>query len=321
MDGKQHVLVTDHVHQHLLSGLVEMGFLCNYQPEITLARTQQIIGQYDGVVINSKIKATAAFLQAATRLKFIARLGSGLDIIDLDEAARRQIAVISAPEGNCNAVSEHALGMLLSLLNHLHRADRQVREFEWRREENRGEELDGKTVGIIGFGHTGPAFATKLRGFDVNVLATDPKVRQIDLSTSFEHVSMVDLPTIQREADIVSFHTSLNPTSHHLFDINFIDLMARPFYLINTSRGKVVKIADLLVGLGAGKVKGAGLDVFENEKTATFSDDEKALYSRLYKSENVILTPHVAGWTHESKWKIADVLLKKISQLPATNNI
>ena len=278
-DSPSQILITDDVHPHLIEGLEKLGYICHHRPHITLEETRQIIEAYCGVVINSKILADHRLMDRATNLDFIARLGSGLDIIDLELANAKEIAVLSAPEGNCNAVGEHALAMLLNLCNKINQGDRQVRDFVWQREANRGMELDGKTVGIIGFGHTGPAFARKLQGFEVKILVCDPKCSESDVKKSHAHAKLVDLAGLQANADVVSLHVDLNPSTKHLIDQHFIVSMPRPFYLINTSRGSVVNTADLLVGLKSGKIKGAALDVFENEKTATFSPDEKALYS------------------------------------------
>ncbi|MBK8502367.1 MAG: hypothetical protein IPL46_09220 [Saprospiraceae bacterium] len=303
------VLITDDVHPLLISGLTARGYDCDYNPQITLENTRQIVEYYAGLVINSKIKADKSLLEKGSKLEFIARLGSGLEIIDLDEARACGITILSAPEGNCNAVAEHAVGMLLSLLNHLNRADREVRQLLWNREKNRGRELKGLTVGIIGYGHTGPAFSEKLSGFGVKVLAYD-KFNPIE--TTLKHVNICDLKTIQNQADIISLHVSLNPSSHHLVDQAFIEGCAKPFILINTARGKAVRLEDLIWGLEKGKIVGACLDVFENEKPTTFSELEKDLYSRLYEMDQVILSPHIAGWTYESKERIAEVLLKKL---------
>ena len=306
---KKKVLITDDVHSLLIDGLVSRGYDCDYQPAISLEDTKNLISGFQGLIINSKIKADKDFLIEGEQLEFIARLGSGLEIIDLDFARDRGIKVLSAPEGNCNAVAEHAIGMLLSLLNNLNRADREVRQFEWNRESNRGRELKNLTVGIIGYGHTGPAFAEKLAGFGVRVLAHD---KFVQIGVVPKHVEICDLKAIQNEADIISLHVSLNESSKHLVNRNFIENCRRSFILINTARGQAVCMEDLIWGLESGKISGACLDVFENEKPATFSANEKDLYSRLYQMEQVILSPHIAGWTFESKALIAEVILKKL---------
>ncbi|NND34937.1 MAG: hypothetical protein HKN76_20290 [Saprospiraceae bacterium] len=312
------VLITDDVHPSLIEGLRTRNYVVEYMPEISLSDTISIIDAYEGIVINSKIKAHQAFLSRADKLEFIARLGSGLEIIDLDMAAEKGIQVFSAPEGNCNAVAEHAVGMLLCLFNNLLQADSQVRQEIWQRERNRGRELGGLTVGIIGYGHTGPSFAAKLAGFDVNVLVYD-RFKPISAANGISVCG--DLTRIQNEADVISLHVSLNETSHHMINSEFIDACHKPFVLINTSRGKAVKLQDLLEGLKTGKVSGAGLDVFENEKPSTFTEEEKSLYSQLYRLKQVVLSPHIAGWTLESKKRIADVLLTKLDNSGLLKNI
>ncbi len=305
------VLITDDVHPDLISGLQQRGYDTDYRPTITPEETRREVSSYDGLIINSKIIVDQNFIDKASNLIFVARLGSGLEIIDLDYARFRGIQVLSSPEGNCNAVAEHAMGMLLSQLNHLTRSDREVRQFQWNREKNRGKELMNLTVGIIGYGHTGKSFAEKLVGFGVQVLAYD---KYKDIFNQPKHVMISDLKTIQNQADIISLHVSLNPGNYHMVDRNFIDTCSKPFILINTSRGMAVKLKDLLWGLESGKISGACLDVFENEKPGSFSDLEKELYSHLYRMDQVILSPHIAGWTHESKKRIADVLLKKLDE-------
>lgn len=301
------------MHPLLIDGLKHRGFDIDYQPDISLEETRRLISDYQGVVINSKIKVDAAFLASAPNLEFIARLGSGLEIINLDEAKRRGISVISAPEGNCNAVAEQALGMLLALMNKMVCSDTRVRDRQWNREASRGEELSGKTVGVIGYGHTGKAFATKLLGMSVTIMAHDPYIDPPeDLPDNTRWSSLAEL---QEQCDVISLHVSLNESSIHLIDHAFIETCSKPFYLINTSRGMAVDLVALVPALESGKVKGACLDVFENEKPETFDDKENALYSRMYDLDQVILSPHVAGWTVESKRKIAEVILQKLDLL------
>lgn len=307
-------MITDDVSEHLIGGLTKLGFKCDHFPEITLVQTREIVDQYVGVVINSKIKADQSFIDLGNQLRFIARLGSGLDIIDLPYAAKRNIAVLSAPEGNCNAVAEHAMGLILNLLNKISPADRQVRSKIWDREGNRGIELSGKRIGIIGFGHTGQALASKLRGFEVEILVYDRFLSKPPMDWA-KKITWTTLAELQSASDIISLHVSLNETSLYLVDDAFIQSCKSSVVLINTSRGKTMRLNDLVPALETKAIAGAGLDVFENENPATYSEDEKALYSRLYSCDNVILTPHIAGWTIESKWKIADILLGKIQAL------
>ena len=292
------VLITDDVHPLLIEGLEKAGYECDYFPDITLEETRQRAGSYDGLVINSKIRVDAPMLEGAPSIRFVGRLGSGLDIIDLPAVARHGVRVLSVPEGNCNAVAEHAMGMLLALVNNLVRADREVRQRIWHREKNRGIELEGRKIGIIGFGHTGSAFARKLAGFDVRVLAYD-KYKE-GYAEGYPHVS------------VISFHLPLTDETHHLVNRDLIGSMKKGVILINTSRGKVVDIPSLVEGLEQGRIGGACLDVFENEKPETYTESEASWYERLFAMDQLILSPHVAGWTKESKEKIARYLLHKI---------
>ena len=307
------VLITDDCHPLLTEGLMKMGFVCDFLPDITLEETRQRIPDYEGLIINSKILVDRAFLDAAVRLRFVGRLGSGMEIVDRTYAAERGVAVVSSPEGNRNAVAEQALGMLLALANNLLRADREVRRNNWHREANRGWELRGKTIGIVGFGHTGGQLARKLAGMEMTVLAYD-KYKPAGYSAGMEWVQEVeDLHQIQTQSDIVSLHLPLTAETLHLVDQKFIDRCKRGFVLINTSRGKCVHTGDAVAALEDGRIGGACFDVFENEKPATFSAAEQQLYARLHKMENVVLTPHIAGWTHESKRLMAEVLVEKIA--------
>lgn len=306
------VLITDGVHPKLIAGFESLGFKCTYLPQVTLEKVKSIIHQYDGVIINSKIIVDEDFLDKAIRLKFIGRLGSGMEIINQQYARKKGVAVFSAPEGNCNAVAEHALGMLLSLANNFRKGDREVRNMIWERAANRGFEIMGKTVGIIGFGHTGSQFAKKLAGLGVKVLAYD-KYKPDGYALDYGFVTACEPQQIFEEADIVSLHLPLNPETKHLANYEWMEQFEKPIVLINTSRGNVIPTEDLIRGLENGIIRGACLDVFENEKPHTFSVAEKTIFNRLYEFENVILTPHVAGWTIESLERLTTVLLQKIS--------
>lgn len=306
------VLITDFVHHKLIEGFEKLGFYCDYLPKSSLKAVTEIIQNYEGVIINSKIIADKYFLDKATRLKFIGRLGSGMEIINQPYAKQKGIAVFSAPEGNCNAVAEHALGMLLALANNFRKGDQEVRAMIWEREANRGFELMGKTVGIVGFGHTGSQFAKKLASLGVKVLAYD-KYKPKGYALDYGFVTETNETQIFAEADIVSLHLPLNSETKHYANWNWMQQFSKPIVLINTSRGNVIPTVDLIKGLETKKVKAAGLDVFENEKPHTFTEAEKAVFQDLYNFENVILTPHVAGWTTESLERLAMVLLQKIS--------
>ncbi len=306
------VLITDDCHSILIEGLEKMGWRCDFLPNITPEETRAAIGKYEGLVINSKILVNRDFLDVAGKLRFVARLGSGMEIVDRAYAAERGVKVWSSPEGNRNAVAEQALGMMLALANNLPRADREVRQDIWRRELNRGWELKGKVLGIVGFGHTGSQFARKLAGMEMEVLAYD-KYKPEGFAAQMPWVKESNLKGIQQRSDIISLHLPLTEETRHLIDKAFIQNCKQGFVLINTARGQNVRTEDLVEGLESGQLGGACLDVFENEKPQTYTEKEKALYERLHLFENVVLSPHVAGWTQESKRLLAEVLLKKIA--------
>jgi D-3-phosphoglycerate dehydrogenase / 2-oxoglutarate reductase len=312
LESVKKVLVTDDCHVLLREGLARKGYQVDFEPDISPSETLQRIGDYEGLIINSKIMVDLAFLERAARLRFVGRLGSGMEIVDRPRAAERGVAVFSSPEGNRNAVAEQAVAMLLALANNLLRADREVRQNIWEREKNRGFELEHKTLGIIGFGHTGSQFVHKLQGFDMQLMAFD-KYLAPAYAQKYPTVRETDLREIQEKADIISLHLPLTPETKHLVDADFIRACKPGFILLNTSRGKCVNLPDLVAGLEDGRVGGACLDVFENEKPQTYTDAENELYSRLHRMENVVLAPHIAGWTHESKRKMAEVLLGKIT--------
>lgn len=272
------------------------------------------IKDYHGIVIRSRFKIDKTFLDKATNLQFIARVGAGLESIDCDYAIARNIALIAAPEGNRNAVAEHALGMILSLFNKLNQADAEIRKGQWNRESNRGYELDGKTVGIIGYGNMGKAFAKKLRGFDVKVICHD-----ILPNVGDANAKQVTLEELQQKADLLSLHIPWTPETDKMVNANFIASFSNPFWLINTSRGKNVVTADLVQALESGKILGAGLDVLEYEKLSfeTLFNDKNTpeAFDYLLKSSKVLLSPHIAGWTFESHERLAQVIVDKIKLL------
>ena len=272
------------------------------------------IKDYHGIVIRSRFKIDKTFLDKATNLQFIARVGAGLESIDCDYAIARNIALIAAPEGNRNAVAEHALGMILSLFNKLNQADAEIRKGQWNRESNRGHELDGKTVGIIGYGNMGKAFAKKLRGFDVKVICHD-----ILPNVGDANAKQVTLEELQQKADLLSLHIPWTPETDKMVNANFIASFSNPFWLINTSRGKNVVTADLVQALESGKILGAGLDVLEYEKLSfeTLFNDKNTpeAFDYLLKSSKVLLSPHIAGWTFESHERLAQVIVDKIKLL------
>lgn len=303
----------DEVHPVLQNGLEAMGWICDDLTQTPKKKLDACIGEYEGIVIRSRFPMDEDFLSQATRLEFIARSGAGMENIDVSYCQNRGIVLFNAPEGNRNAVAEHALGMLLSLFNKLNKGDKEVREGIWDREGNRGEELDGKVVGIIGYGNNGSAFAQKLRGFDVRILAHD----KYKTGFSDQWITESTLSQIQEEADIVSLHIPETHFTRGMINERFISQMKRPFYLVNLSRGKIVNTTDLMTGLERGKVLGACLDVIEYEKSS-FEDfyanaDQMPLAFRyILNSDKTILSPHVGGWTTASYFKLSDVLLEKI---------
>jgi D-3-phosphoglycerate dehydrogenase len=310
MINKGIVLVSDYVHDLLIEGLKAADYDVIYNPDFYYEDLGEILPRLQGIVINSKIKMTKEMIDLNPNLNFIARLGSGLEIIDVNYAKENGIRVINSPAGNANAVGEHALGMLLALANNLCISNKEVKAFKWNRELNRGWELEGKTIGIVGVGHTGTAFAQKLMGWNVNVLGYDKYKSQY--TKEMPHVKETNLEEIQQKADIISFHLPLTPETRHLVDFDFINQCKDGVVLINTSRGNVIKTSALVEGLKSGKVYGACLDVFENEKPNNYCEKERQIYSELFSFKNVLVSPHIAGWTHESLQKIATIILDKI---------
>ena len=308
------ILHIDSNHPLLWNQLQQAGFTNEEDFTSTKEEVEAKIQNYNGIVIRSRFKIDKQFLDKATNLQFIARVGAGLESIDCDYAIQKGIHLIAAPEGNSNAVGEHSLGMLLSLLNKLNRADKLVREGKWIREGNRGYELEGKTVGLIGYGNMGKSFAKKLRGFDVEVLCFD-----IQENVGDENAKQVSLQELQQQADVLSLHIPWTPQTDKMVNSSFINQFAKSFWFINTSRGNNVVTADLVAALQSGKILGAGLDVLEYEKLSfenLFIDSEKpAAFQYLLQAENVILTPHIAGWTFESHEKLAQVIVDKIVKL------
>ncbi|MDN3669854.1 NAD(P)-dependent oxidoreductase [Echinicola jeungdonensis] len=302
------ILITDVMHESIVPLLEAAGYQADYQPEISRKGIEEIIGGYEGIIIRSKTNLDESLLDKAGRLKFIGRAGAGLDKVDLDYVQKRGVQLFHAPEGNRDAVGEQAIGMLLSLFNHIPKADGEVRKGIWDREGNRGEELSGKTVGIFGYGNMGQALAKKLKGFGVKVLAYD----KYKMSYGDEYAQEAKFEQIQQEADILSVHVPLTAETKGYFTMDILEGFKKPFYLINTARGKVVSMAVLNQALGRGILKGAVLDVLENEKLHTFTADEKDNFQELIARSNVIFSPHVAGWTFQSYEKINKVLVGKI---------
>jgi D-3-phosphoglycerate dehydrogenase len=308
------ILHLDSNHPLLINQLNDLGYSNDEDYTSSKQEIEKKIHLYDGIIIRSRFSIDRNFIDKATNLKFIGRVGAGLENIDCEYAKSKGINLIAAPEGNRNAVGEHSLGMLLSLFNKLNKADKEVRDGKWLREENRGIELDGRTVGLIGYGNMGKSFAKKLRGFDVEVLCYDIKPNIGDINCK-----QVSLPELQEKADVLSLHTPQTELTKNMINVDFINAFKKPFWLINTARGKSVVTKDLVLAIKSRKILGAGLDVLEYEKSSfenLFSDDKMPeAFKYLIDSDNVLLSPHVAGWSLESKERLAQTIVDKIKNL------
>ena len=308
------ILHIDSNHPLLWQQLQESGFDNQEDFISSKEEIEQIIHEYHGIVIRSRFKIDKAFIDKATHLQFIARVGAGLESIDCDYAKSKNIELIAAPEGNQNAVGEHALGMLLSVLNNLNKANSEVKQGIWNREDNRGYELEGKIVGLIGYGNMGKSFAKKLQGFDVEVLCYDLLANVGD-----ENAKQVSLQELQQKSDIISLHTPWTTETDKMVNTDFINAFSKPFWFLNTARGDSVVTEDLVEALQSGKILGAGLDVLEYEKASfetLFQENNlPAAFQYLANANNVLLTPHIAGWTFESHQKLAQVIVDKIKKL------
>jgi D-3-phosphoglycerate dehydrogenase len=305
------ILITESIHECIIPMLENIGYEVHYEPKITREGILEKLHEYIGVIVRSKTPADEEFMRAGQNLRFIARSGAGMDQVDLEFAESRNITLLNAPEGNRDAVAEHTVGMLLSLINKLNQGDSQVRQKIWDREGNRGIELMNRTFGIIGFGNMGEAVSKRLAGFGCKIIAYDK------YKTGFgnENVEEVSLEDLFERADIVSFHVPL--TSETKFYVNdlFIERFRKDFILLNTARGEILPLRSLTKYLNSGKIIAAGLDVLENEKMAKLSDQQEKLMNELFSMKNVIFSPHVAGWTIESYIKISETLGNKIKAL------
>jgi D-3-phosphoglycerate dehydrogenase / 2-oxoglutarate reductase len=313
------VLFADSNHPILHEQLLKQGFECDLFWERSAEELIELLPQYDALVIRSKFKITAKILTSAIRLKCIGRVGAGLENIDIDFANKQGISCLSVPEGNRDAVGEHALGMLLMLLNKLKKADEEVRLGIWKRAENRGTEISKKTVGIIGFGHMGSSFAKKLSGFDCEILAYD----KYKSGFSNDFVKEAKMQQLFDECDILSIHLPLTSETQNLINADFISKFKKSIYIINTARGRCLNTEDLVKALETNKVLGACLDVLEYESVSFESipmDQFPAPLQFLVKSEKVVLSPHIAGWTHESNYKMSKIIADKMIQVLSTKN-
>jgi D-3-phosphoglycerate dehydrogenase len=305
------ILHLDTNHPILIAQLNNLGFTNDEDYTSSKAEIVAKIHLYDGLIIRSRFSIDASFLEKGKNLKFIGRVGAGLENIDSSYAKNNGITLIAAPEGNRNAVGEHTLGMLLSLFNKLNKANSEIKKGQWLREENRGVELDGKTIGLIGYGNMGKSFAKKLRGFNVQVLCYDLKPNVSD-----DCCKQVSLREFQQKVDVLSLHTPQTELTRNMVNTNFIQSFKKNFWLLNTARGTSVVTKDLVIALKSGKILGAGLDVLEYEKASfenLFTNDKiPKAFQYLINSNNVLLSPHVAGWTIESKEKLAQTIVDKI---------
>lgn len=311
MTNKGSVLIIDDVHPYLTEQLPLIGYSFDYRPEIQRQEILDCIGNYEGLVVRSKISVDKEILDRAAKLKFIGRAGSGLEIIDMEYAREKGITCFNTPEANRDAVGEQAVGMLLSLLANIHKSYLEVRNWVWDREGNRGYELSSMTVGIVGYGNTGSAFAQKLSGFGCKILAYD-KYKSGYGTAQVKECSMEEL---FEQADIISFHIPLTSETKHMVNTGFLNRFKKNIYLLNLSRGKIIITTDIINALQTGKLLGVALDVLENENFSTYTEEEKANLYNLLSFPHVLVTSHIGGWTHESYYKISYSLVEKIKQL------
>lgn len=306
---KKNILIVDDIHPIFIEQAEALGYTCDYQPTIKPDAAYTILGNYEGLVIRSKFQVTKEVLDMAAKLQFICRAGAGMDNIDEDYARAEGIVLINAPEGNMDAVGEHAVGLLLSLMNNFNRADAEIRNGQWKREANRGYELKGKTVGIIGYGFMGSSFARKLSGFGVNVIAYD----KYKTGFSDQYAREVSMEEIVKHSDVLSLHIPLTTETKGMVDDEYLFHFKKPIFLINTSRGQVAKVQAILNAIKQGKILGAGLDVLEVEKFPALG--EQPWFDELVQSQKVLLSPHVAGWTFDSYRRISEVMAEKLAKI------
>lgn len=307
---KYRILIVDRMHKGIAEALGSLGYAVEYFPDIDREGIKVKIGNYTGIIIRSKTNLDEDILSRG-QLRFIARAGAGIDNIDEEYCLKHNIHIINSPEGNRDALGEHAVGMLLTLLNKIHTADREIRKGIWDRENNRGTEIQGKTVGIIGYGNMGSAFAQRLSGFDCRVIAYD----KYKWGYSEGNVLESTMDDLYRLTDIISFHVPLTNETRAYYNEIFFNKFKNNIYVINAARGPILPIKDLLKLLNEKKILGAALDVLENEKLNSYTEEEKDIFNDLVSRNNVVLTPHIGGWSFESYKKINDVLVNKIKNL------